>query len=80
VAARKPTSNPTGKKNSVNTATSSNGKTRSDFALPSRRMFPLNTPGRVAAAPGLAERARKAGTITSSEEATVKRKAAAKRK
>lgn len=74
------TSNPTGKKNTVNTAKSSNGKSRSGFALPGRRMFPLDSPGRVAAAPGLAERSRKAGTITAAEEATVKRKAAAARK
>ena len=73
-------SKPTGKKNSVNTAKSSNGTTRSEFALPARRMFPLNTPGRVAAAPGDAEKARRAGTISAAEEATVKRKAAAKRK
>lgn len=73
------TSSPAGKKNSVNTAKSSNGKERSGFALPGRRMFPLNTAGRVAAAPGMAERSRKAGTITAAEEATVKRKAAAKR-
>lgn len=70
----------TGKKGSVNKAKSSNGKTRGGFALPGRRMFPLNTPGRVAAAPGMAERSRRAGTITAAEETTVKHKAAAKRK
>lgn len=43
-------------------------------------MFPLNTPGRVAAAPGLAERAKEAGTITAAEAKTVQKKAAAKRK
>lgn len=70
----------TGKKGAVDKRKSSNGKARSDFALPARRMFPLNTPGRVAAAPGDAARARRAGTITAAEEATVKRKAAAKSK
>ena len=69
----------TGRKGAVDRRKTSDGKTRGGFALPGRRMFPLNTPGRVAAAPGMAERARRAGTITASEEATVKRKAAAKR-
>lgn len=80
MAATRKTSSPTGSKNTVDSRKSSDGKTRGEFALPARHMFPLNTPGRVAAAPGMAERARKAGTITAAEEATVKRKAAAKRK
>jgi len=74
-----PTSDPTGKKDSKDTAKSSDGKKRGDFALPKRGMFPLNTPGRVKAAPGLAARSEKAGTITKAQEATVKRAAAKKR-
>lgn len=59
---------------------------RSDFALPGgtrtnpNGAYPLNTPGRVAAAPGLAARSRAMGNITPSQEATVDRMAASKRK
>lgn len=56
------------------------GKARGDFALPKKKAFPLNTPGRVAAAPGLATRSQRAGNISAAEAATVRRKAAAKRK
>lgn len=56
----------------------SNAK-RTDFALPSKKAFPLDTPGRIAAAPGLAAYSAKKGNITKAQEATVKRKAAAKR-
>lgn len=52
---------------------------RSDFALPGGR-FPLNKPGRVAAAPGLAAYSFKKGNITAAQKATVDRKAAAKRR
>lgn len=52
---------------------------RSKFALPGKK-FPLNTLGRIKAAPSLAARSRKAGNITRAQEATVKRKAAAARK
>lgn len=51
---------------------------RADFALPSGK-FPLNTPGRVAAAPGLAAYSERKGNITPAQEATVKAKAASKR-
>lgn len=53
---------------------------RSKFALPGKKKFPLNTLGRIKAAPGLAARSRKAGNISRAEEATVKRKASAARK
>jgi hypothetical protein len=52
---------------------------RADFALAGGK-FPLNTPGRVAAAPGLAAYSRAKGNITAAQEATVDRKAAAKRR
>lgn len=52
---------------------------RAGFALPGDR-FPLNTVGRVQVADKDAAIARRAGTITAGEEATVKRKVAAKRK
>lgn len=52
---------------------------RGKFALPGGK-FPLNTPGRIAAAPGLAERSAKAGNISQAQAATVKKKAAAARK
>jgi hypothetical protein len=51
---------------------------RTDFALPGGK-FPLNTPGRVAAAPGLAAYSERKGNITPGQEAEVKRKAAQKR-
>jgi hypothetical protein len=60
-----------------NNAKSSDGKVRGNFALPGKRAFPLNTPGRVAAAPGMAARSAAAGNITP-EQATMIRKAAAK--
>ena len=47
---------------------------RSDFALPGGR-FPLNTPGRRAAAPGLAAYSEKKGNITAGQAAEVTRKA-----
>jgi hypothetical protein len=50
---------------------------RSDFALPGGK-FPLNTPGRVKAAPGLAGYSESKGNITPAQEAEVKRKAAQK--
>lgn len=53
---------------------------RTEFALPAKKMFPLNTTGRVDAAPGLAGVAQKAGTITPAEAAKVRKAAAAKRK
>ena len=53
---------------------------RSSFALPRKKMFPLNTKGRVRLAPGAATRAKRAGTISAAEAATVRRKAAAARK
>ena len=74
------TSNPTGRKNTVDTRKSSDGKKRSDFALPDREMFPLNTAGRRKAAPGMAERALKAGTITAAEKKRVDRAASRKKK
>lgn len=55
----------------------SNGKKRSDFALPGKH-FPLNTPGRVKAAPGLAARSEKAGNITKAQEQKVVKAAAKK--
>lgn len=69
------TTNPTGRKNTKDTSKSSDGKKRSDFALPSRGMFPMNTAGRRSAAPGLAARAQKAGTITAAEKKKVDRAA-----
>ncbi len=48
---------------------------RGDFALPAKKAFPLNTPGRVAAAPGLASYSEAKGNITPAQAATVKVKA-----
>jgi len=57
---------------------------RAKFALPGgtkasggKPAFPMNTPGRVAAAPGLAGRSQAAGNISAAQAAKVK--AAAKR-
>lgn len=54
-------------------------KPRAQFALGDGK-FPLNTAGRVAAAPGLAAYSRAKGNITAAQEAEVDRKAAAKRR
>lgn len=51
---------------------------RADFALAGGK-FPLNTPGRVAAAPGLAAYSESKGNISPAQEATVKAAAASKR-
>lgn len=69
------TSDPTGKKNTVDSRKSSDGKKRSDFALPDRKMFPLNTAGRRKVAPQMAARAEKAGTISAAEKKKVDRAA-----
>ena len=53
-------------------------KARGDFALPGGR-FPLNTPGRIKAAPGLARYSEAKGNITAAQAEEVARKAAAKR-
>jgi hypothetical protein len=59
---------------------------RADFALPEgtrtsggKGAYPLNTPGRVKAAPGLAARSEAKGNITKAQEARVDKAAAAKR-
>lgn len=59
---------------------------RAKFALPGGTKtsggggaYPLNTPGRVAAAPGLAARSQKLGNISKAQEQKVDRAAAAKR-
>ena len=52
---------------------------RGDFALSGGR-FPLNTPGRVAAAPGLARYSEAKGNITAAQAAEVAAKARRKRK
>lgn len=67
-------------KKTVNRAKTSNGVKRTEYALPDRKMFPLNTEGRVEAAPGLAARAEEAGTITAAEKRKVIAAAARKRK
>jgi hypothetical protein len=51
---------------------------RTDFALPGKKAFPLNTAGRVQVADKDAVIAEKAGSITPAEAATVKSKVAAK--
>lgn len=52
---------------------------RAEFAISGGR-FPLNTTGRVKAAPGLAGRSEKAGNISKAQERTIDAKAAAARK
>jgi hypothetical protein len=54
-------------------------KKRADFALPGGR-FPLNTPGRVKAAPGLARYSESKGNISAGQADMVMAKAAKKRK
>ena len=53
----------------------SDGKQRAEFALPGGR-FPMNTAGRVAAAPGMAARSAAKGNITHAQAAQVKAAAA----
>ena len=52
---------------------------RAQFALPDKKAFPLNTPGRVKLAPSAAARSYAAGNITKAEELRVQRAAAKKR-
>lgn len=52
---------------------------RGDYALPDKKAFPLNTPGRVQVADKDAVIAERAGNISASEAATVKHKVAEKR-
>jgi hypothetical protein len=52
---------------------------RGDFALPGGK-FPLNTPGRIKAAPGLAAYSAGKGNLSKGQVATVKSKAKAARK
>ena len=55
-------------------------KARGEYALPAKKAFPLNTAGRVKAAPGLARYSESKGNISAAEADSVISKAAARRK